>query len=81
MGLRLLFNTLDIGNMEIDDLRAMDDENLGKELDATRRELMNLRFRVATMQLANVNQIKKARKRISRINTVSRERELAKSIS
>ena len=81
MGLRLLFNTLDIGNMEIDDLRAMNNEDLGKELDATRRELMNLRFRVATMQLANVNQIKKARKRISRINTVSRERELAKSIS
>ena len=40
---------------------------------------MNLRFRAATMQLANVNEIKKAKKRIARINTVARERELARA--
>ncbi len=67
--------------MEIDDIRAMTDEELSKELDATQRELMNLRFRVATMQLANVNEIKKAKTRIARINTVLRERELARAAS
>ena len=67
--------------MEIDDIRAMTDEELSKELDATRRELMNLRFRVATMQLANVNEINKAKTRIARINTVTRERELARAVS
>lgn len=65
--------------MEIDDIRAMTDDELGEERDATHRELMNLRFRVATMQLANVNEIKKGRRRIARINTVMRERELAKA--
>ena len=65
--------------MEIDDVRAMTDEELDEELDSTHRELMNLRFRVATMQLANVNEIKKTRRRIARIKTVVRERELAKS--
>ena len=65
--------------MEIDDVRAMTDEELDEELDSTHRELMNLRFRVSTMQLANVNEIKKARRRIARIKTVVRERELAKS--
>ena len=65
--------------MEIDDIRAMTDDELGEERDATHRELMNLRFRVATMQLANVTEIKKARRRIARINTVLRERELAKA--
>jgi len=64
--------------MEIDDIRAMTDAELNDELDATHRELMNLRFRVATMQLANTNEIRKSRKRITRINTVLRERELAK---
>lgn len=64
--------------MEIDDLRAMTDDELRDELDATHRELMNLRFRTATMQLANVNEIRKARKRIARINTLIRERELAR---
>ena len=42
---------------------------------------MNLRFRVATMQLANVNEIKKARKRIARINTVQTERQIAESLT
>ena len=65
--------------MEIDDIRAMADEALREELDATRRELMNLRFRVTTMQLSNVNEIKKAKARIARINTVLRQRELARS--
>lgn len=65
--------------MEIDDIRAMTDLELGDELDSTQRELMNLRFRVATMQLANTSEIRSARKRIARINTVLRERELARS--
>ena len=67
--------------MEIDDIRAMNDDELSEELNATRRELMNLRFRAATMQLANVFDIRKARKRIARINTVLRERQLAKSLA
>ena len=65
--------------MEIDDLRAMTDQDLATDLDDSRRGLMNLRFRAATMQLANVNEIRKARKRIARIQTVARERELARA--
>ena len=65
--------------MEIDDLRALTEQELEKELEDTHRELMNLRFRSATMQLANVREIRKARKRIARILTLQRERELAGS--
>ncbi len=65
--------------MEIDDLRALVDEDLATELEEAHRELMNLRFRVATMQLANVTQVKQVRKRIARINTIMTERELAKA--
>ena len=65
--------------MEIDDIRAMTDEELQEDLDATHRALMNLRFRIATLQLANVNEIRKTRKRIARIHTVIRERELARA--
>ena len=63
--------------MEIDDIRTLTDDELQGELHDTHRELMNLRFRAATMQLSNVNEIRKAHKRIARINTVLRERELA----
>ena len=64
--------------MPIDDIRTMTDEDLVTELDDTHRELTNLRFQSETMQLSDVNQIKKTRKRIARINTVLRERELAR---
>ena len=67
--------------MEIDDIRGMTDEELNDELDATQQALMNLRFRVATMQLSNVNEVKSAKTRIARINTIIRERELARVVS
>ena len=63
--------------MEIDDLRALTDVELAEELEESHRGLMNLRFRDATMQLANVREIKKTRVRIARINTLIRERQLA----
>ncbi len=65
--------------METDDLRALTDEELEEELEETHRGLMNLRFRAATMQLANVNEIRKNRRRIARIYTIMRERELARA--
>ena len=65
--------------MPVDDLRAMTDEEMSTEMDDSRRELMNLRFQSATMQLANVREIRRIRKRIAQINTIARERELAKS--
>ena len=62
--------------MAIDDIRGLSAEDLAVELYDTRRELMNLRFRAATMQLSNVNEIKRTKKRIAQILTVMREREL-----
>ena len=65
--------------MPIDDIRAMSAEDLATELYETRRELMNLRFRAATMQLSNVNEISRTKKRVAQILTVMRERELGLS--
>tara|TARA_B100000949_G_scaffold51437_1_gene45092 strand:+ start:74 stop:271 length:198 start_codon:yes stop_codon:yes gene_type:complete len=65
--------------MQMSDVRAMTDEELATELDDSYRELMNLRFRGATMQLPNVNEIKKIRKSVAQIRTVMRERELARA--
>ena len=65
--------------MEIDDLRALTDDELSEELNDSRMELMNLRFRVSTMQLPNVNQIRRVRKRIARVMTVMHQRELART--
>lgn len=64
--------------MAVDDIRTLGDDELAEELEETLKALMNLRFRAATMQLANVNEIKTSRRRVARIKTVLRERELAK---
>lgn len=66
--------------MEINDIRAMTNDELDDDLEASHKALMGLRFRVATMQLSNVSDIKKTRKHITRIKTIIRERELAKGI-
>ena len=62
--------------MAIDDIRGMSADDLAEELYDTRRELMNLRFRAATMQLSDVNEIKRTKRRIAQILTMIREREL-----
>jgi large subunit ribosomal protein L29 len=58
------------------EIRELDDEDLRKELENSYRELLNLRFRVATKQLTNTAQIRVARKNTARLNTVIRERQL-----
>ena len=65
-------------DMEIDDLRAKTDDELQEELTESSREAMNLRFRVATMQLSDVNSMSRVRKRVARIKTILRERELSR---
>lgn len=56
----------------------MNTEELKKQLAESYRELLNLRFRLVTRQLANYHEIRNVRKRIARIKTVLRERELSR---
>ena len=62
----------------IDNIRAFDDSELVDELEEAQKEIMNLRFRAATMQLTNVNEIGIVRKKIARIMPVIREREISR---
>ena len=65
--------------MQIHEIRALSQEDIAKELESTYKELMNVRFRLATRQLSDTSQIKKVRRGIARIKTVMRERELVGS--
>ena len=62
--------------MRVGEIRALSADELKKQLDESYRELFNLRFRLATKQLTNYNEIRNVRKRIARIKTILREREL-----
>ena len=64
---------------EIDDIRNMNDQDLVENLDSSQKDLMNLRFRTATMQLTDTNAVKKTQRKIARIMTVIREREISES--
>jgi|TARA_B100000745_G_C20071801_1_gene365895 large subunit ribosomal protein L29 len=64
---------------EIDDIRNMNDQDLVENLDSSQKDLMNLRFRTATMQLTDTNSVKRAQRKIAKIMTVIREREISES--
>ncbi len=59
------------------ELHPLSTEELARQLEESHRELFNLRFRLATRQLANYREIPKVRKKIARIKTILRQRELA----
>lgn len=62
--------------MRIQEIRSLGSEELRKQLDDSYRELFNLRFRLATRQLVNQYEIRNVRRRVARMKTVLREREL-----
>ena len=67
--------------MQITEVRELNDSELVIELTDQERALMNLRFRKATMQLTNTNELGNTRKTIARIKTVIRERAITVSLA
>jgi large subunit ribosomal protein L29 len=62
--------------LKIEEIRAFSVEELAKQLEAAHQELFDLRFRLATKQLVNHREIPRVEKKIARLKTVMREREL-----
>ncbi len=62
--------------MRINEVRELNGKELQQELNEQERSLMNLRFRMATLQLSDSNQIMGTRRTIARIRTVMRERQI-----
>ena len=65
--------------MKVDEIRALSAEELAKQLEEAHQELFNLRFRLATKQLVNHREIPRVKKKIARLKTIMRERELLES--
>ncbi len=62
--------------MKVDEIRALNPAELSKQLGEAQQELFNLRLRQATKQLVNFREMVKVRKKIARMKTIMREREL-----
>ncbi|MDP6647186.1 MAG: 50S ribosomal protein L29 [Dehalococcoidales bacterium] len=63
--------------MKTTEMRALNAEELAKQLEEFGRKLLDLRFRLETKQLVNHREIKWAKKDIARLKTIIREKELA----
>lgn len=64
--------------MKAKELRELSDLELQKLLQDTEEEIFRLRIQKATGQLENVRLLKQVRKRLARIKTILREREILK---
>ena len=62
--------------MKIKEIRVLSASELAKQLEEAHQELFNLRFRLATKQLVNHREIRRVKKKIARLETIIREREL-----
>ena len=63
--------------MRAEEIRSLSQQDLTGQLEEARRELFNLRFRLATKQLTNHREVRRVKKKIARMETILRERELA----
>ena len=63
------------------ELRDLADVELKERLESSYKELLNLRFRLATRQLANHREFPKVKRGIARIKTVMREREIIRDMA
>ena len=62
--------------MKTDEVRALVDAELLKRLGEARQELFNLKIRLSTRQLANHRELPRVKKKIARMETILKEREL-----
>lgn len=65
--------------MKVEEIRALNNEELAKQLEAAHKELFELRFRLATKQLVNHREVRRVKRTIARMKTIMKERELALS--
>ncbi|MDZ4170034.1 MAG: 50S ribosomal protein L29 [Coriobacteriia bacterium] len=63
--------------MNTTEISQLNDTELADKLKATRAELFNLRFQLATGQLDNTGRIPAVKKDIARLHTEMRAREIA----
>ena len=64
--------------MKVKDIRNLTTEDIIKQIEDTKKELLNLRFKQANGSLEKPHRINELRKFIARAKTIVRERELKK---
>jgi large subunit ribosomal protein L29 len=63
-------------NRRAQEVRKLSDGDLAKELEEAHRRLFSLRLQWATRQITNYHEVANTRRRIARLNTIQRQRQL-----
>ena len=63
--------------MKINEIRALGDAELKKQLEEAHQELFNLRFRLSTRQLVNHRELPRVKREIARLETIIREKQIS----
>ncbi len=62
--------------MKVEEVRALSDAEIKTQIDESDQSLVSLSVRVASRQLVNHRELANVKKRVARLKTVRREREL-----
>jgi large subunit ribosomal protein L29 len=65
-----------MANQAAEEMRRWDERRLDNEINEAYRALFTLRFQHASRQLENFQELTNARRRIARLRTVKRERQI-----
>jgi large subunit ribosomal protein L29 len=63
--------------VKLEDIRGLPTEDLRKQCDEAREQLFKLRYAAMSESVENSKNIRETRRRVARMKTVLRERELA----
>ncbi|MFD2609817.1 50S ribosomal protein L29 [Deinococcus taklimakanensis] len=63
--------------MKPSDMRELKAEDFQKEIDARKKELMELRFQAAMGNLAQPHRVTQLRREVAQLNTIRREQAVA----
>jgi large subunit ribosomal protein L29 len=63
-------------NLKLKEFRDLSAAELKKQMEETHQELFNLRFRLETKQLVNHREVRRVKRKIARLETLLKEKEL-----
>jgi large subunit ribosomal protein L29 len=65
-----------MARQKAEELRRLDDVQLDEQINEAYRAMFTLRFQHASRQLQNYRELRNARRRIARLRTLKRERQI-----
>jgi large subunit ribosomal protein L29 len=67
----------ELKKMKLDEMKQLSAADLTKQIEVSKKALLDLRFKLATRQLVNHQDIRKTKKDIARLETLRKQKTLS----